>query len=91
MKSSLAASALRNAIALRSPAGTVCPSDKGSQFRSTKAARLLKNNRPRGSMMGRVGSLGDNAAMLSFFSLLQKNVLNTRGGTTPRDRHLDRD
>ena len=28
--------------------------------------------------MGRVGSAGDNAAMESFFSLLQKNVLNTR-------------
>ena len=26
--------------------------------------------------MGRVGACGDNAAMESFFSLLQKNVLN---------------
>ena len=26
--------------------------------------------------MGKVGSAGDNAAMESFFSLLQKNVLN---------------
>ncbi len=39
--------------------------------------RLLKNNGLRGSM-GRVGSSGDNAAMESFFSLLQKNVLDTR-------------
>jgi transposase InsO family protein len=28
--------------------------------------------------MGRVGAAGDNAAMESFFSLLQKNVLDTR-------------
>ena len=28
--------------------------------------------------MGRVGACGDNAAMESFFSLLQKNVLNRK-------------
>lgn len=28
--------------------------------------------------MGRVGAVGDNAAMESFFSLLQKNVLDRR-------------
>jgi transposase InsO family protein len=28
--------------------------------------------------MGRVGAAGDNAAMQSFFALLQKNVLNRR-------------
>ena len=32
--------------------------------------------------MGRVASCGDNAAMQSFFSLLQKNVLNRRSWTT---------
>ena len=32
--------------------------------------------------MGQVGSAGDNAAMESFFSLLQKNVLNRRHWTT---------
>ena len=32
--------------------------------------------------MGRVGAAGDNAAMESFFSLLQKNVLNRRSWTT---------
>ncbi|MEP6855474.1 MAG: IS3 family transposase [Pedococcus sp.] len=77
MKSGLAAAALRNAIALRSPQGTIVHSDRGSQFRSKKVVRLLKNNGLRGSM-GRVGSSSDNAAMESFFSLLQKNVLDTR-------------
>ncbi|RYG17254.1 IS3 family transposase, partial [bacterium] len=70
MKSSLAASALRNAIALRSPDGTIVHSDRGSQFRSKKAMRILKNNDLVGSM-GRVASAGDNAAKESFFSLLQ--------------------
>ena len=32
--------------------------------------------------MGRVGAAGDNAAMESFFSLLQKNVLNRRRWST---------
>jgi hypothetical protein len=44
--------------------------------------------------MGRVEAAGDNAAMESFFSLLQNNVLDrqTVGHTTRashRDRHLD--
>ena len=32
--------------------------------------------------MGRVGAAGDNAAMESFFALLQKNVLNRRTWAT---------
>lgn len=32
--------------------------------------------------MGRVGACGDNAAMESFFALLQKNVLDRRSWTT---------
>lgn len=32
--------------------------------------------------MGRVGAAGDNAAMESFFSLLQKNVLDHRSWAT---------
>ena len=32
--------------------------------------------------MGQVGSAGDNAAMESFFSLLQKNVLNRQPWAT---------
>jgi len=84
MKSSLAASALRNAIALRSPVGTICHSDRGSQFRSKKVMRILKNNGLVGSM-GRVAAAGDNAAMESFFSRLQKNVLDTRSWDTARN------
>jgi putative transposase len=36
--------------------------------------------------MGQVGSAGDNAAMESFFSLLQKNVLNRRSRWDNRDQ-----
>jgi len=87
MKSSLAAAALSNAIALRLPAGTICHSDRGSQFRSKKVVRILKNNGLRGSM-GRVGSSGDNAAMESFFSLLQKNVQDTQRWNTREELRL---
>jgi transposase InsO family protein len=87
MKSSLAAAAIRNAIALRSPEATICHSDRGSQFRSRKVVRLLKSSGLQGSM-GRVGSAGDNASMESFYSLLQKNVLNTRTWETREElRH----
>ena len=87
VKSSLAASALRNAIALRSPVATTVHSDRGSQFRSRKVQRIVKNNGLHGSM-GRVGSSGDNAAMESFFSLLQKNVLDTRRWDTREQLRL---
>ena len=42
---------------------------------------MLKANKLTGSM-GRVSSAGDNAAMESFYSLLQKNVLNRRRWST---------
>ena len=78
MTASLAVSALRNAIALRSPAGTVVVhSDRGSQLRSAAFVRTLRSHGLTGSM-GRVGACGDNAAMESFFALLQKNVLDRR-------------
>ena len=78
MKASLAVSALRNAIALRGrPTGTVVHSDRGSQFRSKAFVHCLSDNRLVGSM-GRVGAAGDNAAMESFFALLQRNVLDRK-------------
>jgi transposase InsO family protein len=87
MKASLAVAALRNAIALRGPAGTVVHSDRGSQFRSHKFVKLLRCHGLRGSM-GRVGACGDNAAMESFFALLQNNVLNRQRWTTRQDLRL---
>jgi putative transposase len=87
MKASLAVSALRNAVGLRDPAGTIIHSDRGSQFRSRAFTRTLANNGLIGSM-GRVGACGDNAAMESFFALLQKNVLNLQRWDTREELRL---
>jgi transposase InsO family protein len=87
IKASLAVAALRNAIAFRDPSGTVVHLDGGSQFRSTAFVRTLKNNRLIGSM-GRVGACGDNAAMESFFALLQKNVLDRQRWATREELRL---
>ena len=82
MKSRLAVQALENAVQMRGDvAGCVVHSDRGSQFRSRKFLRALTRHRMVGSM-GRVGSSGDNAAMESFFALLQKNVLDRRSWRT---------
>lgn len=88
MTSELAVNALRMAIMLRGrPAGTIVHSDRGGQFRSKKFAMMLRNNGLIGSM-GRVASAGDNAAMESFFALLQKNVLNRKQWVTREELRL---
>jgi putative transposase len=61
--------------------------DRGSQFRSRKAARALRRHDLVGSM-GRVGAAGDNAAMESFFALLQKNVLDRRTWATRHELRI---
>ena len=86
MKSRLAVAVLDNAVARRATegqaiAGCVVHSDRGSQFRSRKMQRALTRHAMVGSM-GQVASAADNAAMESFFSLLQKNVLDRRRWTT---------
>ncbi len=74
----LAVAALRQAVARRQPKGTVVVhSDRGGQFRARDFVAVLKANNLTGSM-GRVSSAGDNAAMESFYSLLQKNVLDRK-------------
>ena len=88
MKSSLAVNALENAVSMRGDsAGCVVHSDRGSQFRSRKFLRALARHRMVGSM-GRVASCGDNAAMESFFSLLQKNVLDRRSWATRQELRI---
>lgn len=76
MTADLAVSALRSAVARRRPVDpVVVHSDRGSQFRARTFRAVLTAAGLRGSM-GRVAAAGDNAAMESFHSLLQKNVLN---------------
>ena len=57
------------------------------EFRSNAFVRTIKNNGLIGSM-GRVGACGDNAAMESFFALLQKNVLDRQRWATRRELRL---
>jgi len=90
MKARLAVQAIDNAAARRGGdvAGCILHSDRGSQFRSRKAQRALVRHGMVGSM-GQVGSAGDNAAMESFFSLLQKNVLNRRAWATRDELRIE--
>jgi putative transposase len=81
MRASLAVAALDHAIAGRSPVATIVQSDRGSHFRSCKFVRMLSHNALRGSMR-RVGACGGNAAMESFFALLQRNVLDRQRWAT---------
>ncbi|GAA0236903.1 hypothetical protein GCM10009539_22750 [Cryptosporangium japonicum] len=87
MTSELAVNALRNAVALRGRSGAIVHSDRGSQFRSHAYIHALRAAGLRGSM-ARVGTCADNAAMESFFALLQKNVLNRRRWTTRHELRL---
>ena len=88
MKSRLAVAALNHAVARRGDvAGCVLHTDRGSQFRSRKFVHALNRHGMVGSM-GRVGAAGDNAAMESFFSLLQKNVLDRRTWTTREELRI---
>lgn len=92
MTSWLAVTALGNAVARRRAegaqvAGCIVHTDRGSQFRSRKFVHALNLHHCIGSM-GRVGAAGDNAAMESFFALLQKNVLNTRRWATREELQI---
>lgn len=89
MESQIAVNALESAVARRSGevAGCVLHSDRGGQFRSRKLQQSLFRHRMLGSM-GQVGSAGDNAAMESFFSLLQRNVLDRQKWETREDLRI---
>ncbi len=92
MKSRLAVTAIDNAVARRHAdgadvAGCIVHSDRGSQFRSRRFVHALNRHQLTGSM-GRVGAAGDNAAMESFFALLQKNVLDRRHWATRQELRI---
>nr|WP_257207818.1 DDE-type integrase/transposase/recombinase [Rhodococcus erythropolis] len=85
MKARRAVTALNNALARRGDVtGCVVHSDRGSQFSSRKFLNVLTTHDLIGSM-GKVGACGDNAAMESFFSLLQKNVLDRQAWATRQE------
>ncbi len=87
MKATLAVRALHTAIDARPHEQCVLHSDRGSQFRSKKFLRVLRNNGLLGSM-GRVAACADNAAMESFFALLQRNVLDRQPWRTRQELRL---
>ena len=88
MKSRIAVNALNNAVARHGDvAGCIVHTDRGSQFRSRKHMRALNRYGMVGSM-DRVGAAGDNAAMESFFALLQNNVLDRRTWTTREELRI---
>ena len=84
MKASLAVAALRNAIALRGRAGTrrALRPRQPIPLRRSSSGRCATHGLV--GSMGRVGACADNAAMESFFSLLQKNVLDRQRWSHPR-------
>jgi transposase InsO family protein len=87
MTADLAVTALRAAIARRRPDGVVIVhADRGSQFRARSFRAVLAAAGLQGSM-GRVASAGDNAAMESFWALLQRNVLNQQTWHTRDELH----
>jgi len=78
MRASLAVAALEDAWLRRGkPAGVIVHSDRGSQFGSKQFIRACRQFGLVRSM-GQAHTCADNAAMESFFALLQKNVLNQR-------------
>ncbi|OYN85820.1 IS3 family transposase, partial [Parenemella sanctibonifatiensis] len=88
MKARLAVKALDNALTRRrDAAGCIVHSDRGSQFRSRRFVHALNHHHLIGSM-GKVGAAGDNAAMESFFALLQKNVLDRKRWQTREELRI---
>ncbi len=76
MTAELAAISLDYAMQERGyPAGVIIHSDRGGQFRSRLVKARIKHYGCKGSM-GKERTCADNAAMESFYSLVQKNVLN---------------
>lgn len=84
----LVVDAITNAVSRRGDvAGCIIHSDRGSQFGAKLTQRTLTRHGMVGSM-GRVGAAGDNAAMESFLSLLQKKALNQQAWTTRQELRL---
>ena len=87
--SQLAVDAVESAVARRggNVAGCKLHSDRGGQFRSRKLQQSLWRHQMLGSM-GQVGSAGDNAAMESLYSLLQRNVLDRQRWSTREELRI---
>ncbi len=89
MKASLAVAALRNAIALRRPGrhrGPLRPRQPVPV--PTPSSHALRQQRAASARWAGSARARDNAAMESFFALLQKNVLDRQRWTTREELRL---
>jgi putative transposase len=77
LRSELVVDALEMARWRRQPDGTIVHSDRGSQYTAWAFGQRLRAAGLLGSM-GRVASALDNAMMESFFSTMQRELLNRR-------------
>lgn len=85
MRSELVVDALQMAIWRRRPEpGTVVHADRGSQYTSWVFGHRLRDAGLLGSM-GRVASSVDNSMIESFWSTLQRELLDTRSWESPEE------
>ena len=82
MRSDLIVDALQMAIWRRQPAGTIVHADRGSQYTSWVFGHRLREAGLLGSM-GRVASSVDNSMIESFWSTMQRELLDTRDWHSP--------
>lgn len=89
MKAGLVVAAIETAVARRvDVAGCILHPDRGSQFRARKLHQVLARHRMVGSM-GIVGTAAGQRRVESFFSLLQKNVLNRQRWDTRDELRIE--
>jgi len=81
IRTELVVDALQMAQWQRRPAGTIVHSDRGSQFTSWTFGHRLREAGLLGSM-GRVASSVDNGLMESFWSTMQRELLDRRTWAT---------
>jgi transposase InsO family protein len=84
MRSDLVVDALQMAIWRRRPTATIVHADRGSQYTSWVFGHRLRAAGLLGSM-GRVASSVDNSMIESFWSTLQRELLDTRSWNQPED------
>lgn len=84
MRADLVVDALQMAIWRRRPTGTIVHADRGAQYTSWVFGHRLRDAGLLGSM-GRVASSVDNSMIESFWSTLQRELLDTRSWNTPEE------
>jgi putative transposase len=82
MRSDLVVDALQMAIWRRRPVGTIVHADRGSQYTSWVFGHRLRDAGLLGSM-GRVASSVDNSMIESFWSTMQRELLDQKTWQTP--------